>query len=97
MKYILLFSVLFSLSAKAEVTAEMEMPTDAGAVTLTTLPCPIMPNKYNFEYAARATDGAVTHLGCWGRDSASVHVWFYNEPVQPFIASFGAYYFKPKN
>lgn len=93
MKYALLLLLLPMLAYAAE---EMEMLTDAGAITLYSTPCPHTTTKQGFDYAAQATDGAVIHLGCWGNDGGSVHIWFYNEPKQPFIASIGKYYFKQK-
>ena len=94
MKYILLF-LATTLAYAGEVDV-MEMPTKTGMMSLYKWPCPHLPNKYNYEYAAEATDGADKHLGCWGVDGSTVHIWFYNEPMQPFIASFGMHYFKPK-
>lgn len=86
---------LLSFNVWAEPTA-MEMKTETGMVTLYTNPCAHEPPKQGFDYEAQATDGAVVHKGCWGKDGGSVHIWFYDEPQQPFIASFGRYYFKPK-
>ena len=96
-KYILLLLPLIAYAEPPNVTDAMEMITQSGAVTLFNKDCPKQYNKYNFEWYAEATDGAVIHKGCWGEDGGSVHIWFYNEPQQPFIASFAKHYFKPKS
>lgn len=97
-KYALLFLPSLCFAEPPNVPNAMVMATHSGAVTLYDKPCTDKPhNKYNFDYYAEATDGAVVHKGCWDEDGESVHIWFYNEPDQPFIASFGKYYFKPKS
>lgn len=95
MKYLLLLLPLIANAGGID-GGEMEMLTDVGAVTLYATLCTHEPPKQGFDYQAQATEGAIVHKGCWGKDGGSVHIWFYDEPQQLFIASYGRYYFKPK-
>jgi hypothetical protein len=83
----------------AELPKEMELKTDVGAITLTIEPCPITASPY--EHKAYATEniagtGVKLHKGCWAKTGPQVNILFYEEPQQPFIATYADYYFKPK-
>lgn len=95
-----LFSTTNSDAAVTLTTDEVVMYTDVGEVVLTSTPCPKVNTK--FTYRAFATDFSVTsgnetHEGCWVGDGNAVHIWFYNEPEQPFEASYAKYHFQPRS
>ena len=98
-KVILALALSWSTLALAELPKEMELKTDVGAITLTIEPCPITASPY--EHKAYATEnvagtGVKVHKGCWAKTGPQVNILFYEEPQQPFIATYADYYFKPK-
>jgi len=83
-----------SVASADEVTKELTLPTVSGEVVLTVDPCPV-ESSHGFEYAAYATDGAVTHNGCWFKDHDIVNILFYDEPIK-LVATFKDYLFKAR-
>lgn len=77
-----------------ELPQELSVKTVTGEVTLTIKPCKV-DNNHGFVYEAYATDGDVTHNGCWFKDHDIVNILFYDEPVK-LVATFKDYLFKTK-
>ena len=90
---------LISTTVKAELPKELSLKTESGEVVLTIESCPITASPY--EYKAYATErvtgeGVKVHKGCWTKSGPQVSILFYEEPQQPFIATYADYYFKPR-
>lgn len=97
---VLALALAFTFSnAKAELPNEMELKTEVGSVVLTIEACPIKANPYDLRaYATeKLADSSIKiHKGCWGKTGPQVNILFYEEPNQPFIATYSEIYFKPK-